>query len=438
MDETDKREPRDRSRRPRVVVLGGGFGGLSVARALRKAAVDVLLVDRTNHHLFQPLLYQVAMSGLSPAEIAWPIRSILRTQANAEVVLSDATAIDLAARTVTLVDDGERAVSFDYLVMATGAQTTYYGHADWERVTLDLKSLDDAVEVRRRVLLAFEEAERSTDPDERRKLLTFVVIGGGPTGVELAGALAELARFVLAADFRNINARAARVTLIEASDRVLGTFAPTLSDKALSQLKDLGVDVVLNTKVTGIDAGGVDVGNTRIDSATVIWAAGVGATPITKTLGVELDRAGRVVVEPDCSVPGHRNVFAIGDTALFLHQDGKPLPGVSPVAMQQGRFVARAIAADLAGRQRGTFHYVDKGSMATIGRSRAIAEMRQLKLSGFPAWVAWLAVHLFFLIGFKNRFFVLLDWIYAYFTYRRGARLITGRRLRAGPGTGNS
>jgi len=438
MDETDKREPRDRSRRPRVVVLGGGFGGLSVARALRKAAVDVLLVDRTNHHLFQPLLYQVAMSGLSPAEIAWPIRSILRTQANAEVVLSDATAIDLAARTVTLVDDGERAVSFDYLVMATGAQTTYYGHADWERVTLDLKSLDDAVEVRRRVLLAFEEAERSTDPDERRKLLTFVVIGGGPTGVELAGALAELARFVLAADFRNINARAARVTLIEASDRVLGTFAPTLSDKALSQLKDLGVDVVLNTKVTGIDAGGVDVGNTRIDSATVIWAAGVGATPITKTLGVELDRAGRVVVEPDCSVPGHRNVFAIGDTALFLHQDGKPLPGVSPVAMQQGRFVARAIAADLAGRQRGTFHYVDKGSMATIGRSRAIAEMRQLKLSGFPAWVAWLAVHLFFLIGFKNRFFVLLDWIYAYFTYRRGARLITGRRLRAGPERGNS
>lgn len=438
MDETDKREPRDRSRRPRVVVLGGGFGGLSVARALRKAAVDVLLVDRTNHHLFQPLLYQVAMSGLSPAEIAWPIRSILRTQANAEVVLSDATAVDLAARTVTLVDDGERAVSFDYLVMATGAQTTYYGHADWERVTLDLKSLDDAVEVRRRVLLAFEEAERSTDPDERRKLLTFVVIGGGPTGVELAGALAELARFVLAADFRNINARAARVTLIEASDRVLGTFAPTLSDKALSQLKDLGVDVVLNTKVTGIDAGGVDVGDTRIDSATVIWAAGVGATPITKTLGVELDRAGRVVVEPDCSVPGHRNVFAIGDTALFLHQDGKPLPGVSPVAMQQGRFVARAIAADLAGRQRGTFHYVDKGSMATIGRSRAIAEMRQLKLSGFPAWVAWLAVHLFFLIGFKNRFFVLLDWIYAYFTYRRGARLITGRRLRAGPERGNS
>ncbi len=438
MDETDKREPRDRSRRPRVVVLGGGFGGLSVARALRKAAVDVLLVDRTNHHLFQPLLYQVAMSGLSPAEIAWPIRSILRTQANAEVVLSDATAVDLAARTVTLVDDGERAVSFDYLVMATGAQTTYYGHADWERVTLDLKSLDDAVEVRRRVLLAFEEAERSTDPDERRKLLTFVVIGGGPTGVELAGALAELARFVLAADFRNINARAARVTLIEASDRVLGTFAPKLSDKALSQLKDLGVDVVLNTKVTGIDAGGVDVGDTRIDSATVIWAAGVGATPITKTLGVELDRAGRVVVEPDCTVPGHRNVFAIGDTALFLHQDGKPLPGVSPVAMQQGRFVARAIAADLAGRQRGTFHYVDKGSMATIGRSRAIAEMRQLKLSGFPAWVAWLAVHLFFLIGFKNRFFVLLDWIYAYFTYRRGARLITGRRLRAGPERGNS
>lgn len=438
MDETDKRGPRDRSHRPRVVVLGGGFGGLSVARALRKAAVDVLLVDRTNHHLFQPLLYQVAMSGLSPAEIAWPIRSILRTQANAEVVLSDATAVDLAARTVTLVDDGERAVSFDYLVMATGAQTTYYGHADWERVTLDLKSLDDAVEVRRRVLLAFEEAERSTDPDERRKLLTFVVIGGGPTGVELAGALAELARFVLAADFRNINARAARVTLIEASDRVLGTFAPTLSDKALSQLKDLGVDVVLNTKVTGIDAGGVDVGDTRIDSATVIWAAGVGATPITKTLGVELDRAGRVVVEPDCSVPGHRNVFAIGDTALFLHQDGKPLPGVSPVAMQQGRFVARAIAADLAGRQRGTFHYVDKGSMATIGRSRAIAEMRQLKLSGFPAWVAWLAVHLFFLIGFKNRFFVLLDWIYAYFTYRRGARLITGRRLRAGPERGNS
>ena len=420
--------------RPRVVVLGGGFGGLSVVKALRKAPVDVTLVDRTNHHLFQPLLYQVAMSGLSPAEIAWPIRSILRRQRNAHVLLSNVTGIDLAGRTVSLEDDEERKIHFDYLVIATGTQTTWFGHHDWQRFTVGLKTLDDAVEVRRRVLLAFEAAERTADPEERRRLLTFVVIGGGPTGVELAGALAELARFVLAADFRHINVRAARVTLVEASDRVLGAFAPVLSESALRQLKDLGVDVLLNDKVTNIDEHGVDLGDVRIDSSTIIWAAGVAATPLTRDLGVELDRAGRIVVEPDCSMAGHRDVFAIGDTALFLHQGGVPLPGLSPVAMQQGRFVGGAIAADLAGRARGTFHYVDKGTMATIGRSRAIAQTGPFKMSGFPAWCAWLAVHLFFLIGFKNRFFVLLDWIYAYFTYKRGARLITGGRLTAGPG----
>lgn len=423
--------------RPRVVILGGGFGGLSAAKALRRAPVEITLIDRTNFHLFQPLLYQVSMAGLSPAEIAWPLRSILRDQRNARVLMLEATSIDLDAREVHVrdgdADAAEGRIPYDYLVMATGARTTYFGHDDWAKVAVGLKDLTDAVEIRTRVLLAFEAAERTADPDERRRLMTFVVIGGGPTGVEVAGALAELARFVLARDFRAINAKVARVILIEASSRILDSFSPDLSESALKQLRELNVDVRLEVKVTDVKPEGVTLTTGEfVEAGTVIWGAGVGATPLTESLGVPLDRGKRVIVEKDCSMPGHPEAFAIGDTAAFLHQGERALPGVSPVAMQQGRHVARMIEADLAKQERATFHYTDKGSMATIGRSRAIAQKGRLKLSGYPAWVAWLAVHIFFLIGFKNRIAVLMDWAYSYLVYQRGARIITGRRLRPG------
>jgi NADH dehydrogenase len=419
--------------RKRVVIVGGGFGGLSVAKALRHAPVDITLLDRTNHHLFQPLLYQVAMAGLSPADIAWPIRTILGRQQNAKVILGEVVGVSLEQKTVTFQDGGSlRALPYDDLVLATGAKTSYFGHDEWAKYAIGLKDLDEAVEIRRRVLLAFEAAERATDPAERRRLLTFAVIGGGPTGVEVAGAIAELARFVLARDFRSIDAKSTRVTLVEAGDRILPAFDPELSKKALLQLEELNVEVRLKTMVTGVDERGVHFGNDLLVAGTIIWAAGVRATSLTQTLGVQLDKSGRVVVGPDCSVPGHGEVFAIGDMALFTHQGGKPLPGVSPVAMQQGRFVARQIERDLEGKPRETFHYVDKGSMATIGRSRAIAEIGKIKLTGFLAWFAWLAVHIFFLIGFKNRFAVLFNWAYSYFAYQRGARIITGRRLSAG------
>jgi NADH dehydrogenase len=373
------------------------------------------------------------MAGLSPAEIAWPIRTILSKQRNAKVVLAEVVGVSLDRKTVTF-QDGEkvRSLDYDYLVLSTGVKTSYFGHTEWEKYGIGLKDLDEAVEIRRRVLLAFEAAERTTDPEARRKLFTFAVIGGGPTGVEVAGAIAELSRFVLARDFRSIKAKATRVTLVEAGDRVLPAFSPELSKKALDQLKELGVDVMLGTKVTALDEKGVHIGDQLLEAGTVIWAAGVAATSLTKTLGVELDRAGRVVVEPDCSIPGHREAFAVGDMALFTHQDGKPLPGVSPTAMQQGRFVARQIERDLEGKPREKFHYFDKGSMATIGRSRAIAEIGKLKLSGFLAWVMWLTVHIFFLIGFRNRLEVMFNWAYNYFAYQRGARIITGRRLSAG------
>jgi NADH dehydrogenase len=419
--------------RPHVVIVGAGFGGLSAARELRKTPVNVTVIDRTNHHLFQPLLYQVAMAGLSPASIAWPIRSVLSRQRNATTLLMEVEGIDLERKRL-VVDDGERReLRYDYLVLAAGARTTYFGHDEWAEYAVGLKDLDDAVEIRRRVLLAFEAAERSKDPEERRRLLTFAVIGGGPTGVELAGALTELSRFVLATDFKSINAKVTRVVLVEAADRVLGTFDPSLSASALRQLQELNVEVRLNTKVTGIDERGVHLGDELLEAGTILWGAGVGASPLAETLGVELDRAKRVVIEKDCSIPGYRDAFVIGDMALFRDEAGKPLPGVSPVAMQQGRFVAHMIARDLEGKKREEFHYYDKGSMATIGRSRAIAEIGWLKLSGFLAWFAWLAVHIFFLIGFKNRVAVLLGWMYSYVVYARGARLITGGRIEAGP-----
>jgi NADH dehydrogenase len=418
--------------RRHVVVVGGGFGGLAVTKALKRADVHVTLVDRANHFLFTPLLYQVAMAGLAPAEIASPTRSLLRRQANARVLLAEVTRVDLAARRVHLRETAP--LDYEYLVLAPGSQNSYFGHDDWAKVAPGLKDLDDAVEIRRRVLLAFEAAEREPDETLRRRHLTFVVIGGGPTGVELAGAIAELATFVLARDFRSIRPDATRVVLVEGSERVLGTFGPSLSDHAAKSLAQMGVEVRTHTRVTGIDATGVWMGTTRIDASTVLWAAGVRAASLGATLGVPLDRQGRVIVEADCSIPGYPEAFCIGDAAVFT-PPGKDeaLPGVSPVAMQQGRFVARRIALAVDCQEKpAVFRYVDKGIMATIGRSRAVARIGRLRLSGFIAWIAWLLLHIVYLIDFRNRVLVLIDWAWSYFTYQRGSRLITGHRLDAG------
>jgi NADH dehydrogenase len=418
---------------PHIVIIGAGFGGLTAAKSLKRAPVRITVVDRTNHHLFQPLLYQVAMAGLSPAEIAAPIRSVLRRQENTSVLLAEATGVDLARQVVKLRDDQrEEELGYDYLVLATGGRTSYFGRDDWEKFASGLKDLDDAVEIRRRVLLAFEAAEKEHDPGRRSELLTFVVVGGGPTGVELAGAIAELARFVLQLDFRTINPRSADILLLEGGPRILPAFSPDLSLSAERQLTELGVKVRTNAMVTCIDEKGVYLGDEMIKAATIIWSAGVQATALTRSLGVELDRAGRVSVGPDLTIPGHPNAFAIGDMTIF-YQDGKPLPGVSPVAMQMGRLVARNIRNSLAGRPYEHFRYFDKGNMATIGRKAAIAEIGKLHLSGFIAWLAWLGVHIFFLIGFRNRFTVLFNWAWSYFTYQRGARLITGRRFSLKP-----
>ncbi|HMB28681.1 MAG TPA: NAD(P)/FAD-dependent oxidoreductase, partial [Blastocatellia bacterium] len=410
---------------PHVVIIGAGFGGLTCAQALKRARAQITIVDRANHHLFQPLLYQVAMAGLSPADIAQPIRSILRKQKNVKVLLDEATDVDFNNQTVELRDSK---LKYDYLVLAAGGRTSYFGHDEWETFAPGLKDLDDAVEIRRRVLLAFEAAEKETDPERRRELMTFVVVGGGPTGVELAGAIAELSHFVLARDFRAIYPEEAEILLLEGGPKILPSFALDLSKSAHRQLAELGVRVLTGAQVTGIDEHGVYLGAESIRAATVIWAAGVGATALTTRLGAPIDRAGRVLINHDLTVPGHHNVFAIGDMT-YLEQDGKPLPGVSPVAMQMGRLVARNIRNDLAGKPYEEFRYFDKGSMATIGRKAAIAEIGKLHLSGFIAWMAWLTVHIFFLIGFRNRFAVLFNWAWSYFTYQRGARLITGRRL---------
>src|SRR5215510_10204495 len=418
------------NRLPHVVIIGAGFGGLTAAKSLKSAPVRVTIVDRTNHHLFQPLLYQVAIAGLSPAEIASPIRSILRKQRNATVLLAEATGVDYAERSVIVRDDErEEKLFYDYLVLATGGKTSYFGHNEWERMAPGLKDLDDAVEIRRRVLLAFEGAEKEDDPQRRRDLLTFVVVGGGPTGVELAGAIAELAHFVLARDFRRIYPGSAEILLLEGGPRILPAFTSDLSESAKRQLNALGVTVRVNAQVTNIDENGVYLAHELIRSATVIWGAGVNATPFTASLGVDLDCSGRIIIQPDLSLPNHPYVFAIGDMTLFF-QDGKPLPGVSPVAMQMGRSVARNIKNDLAGKPRKNFRYFDKGNMATIGRKAAIAQIGRIHLSGFIAWATWLMVHIFFLIGFRNRIAVIFNWAWSYFTYQRGARLITGRRVR--------
>jgi NADH dehydrogenase len=420
----------------RVVVVGGGFGGLTCARALARAKVDLTLVDRQNHHLFQPLLYQVVMAGLAPSEIAAPIRSILRKQRNVLVLLDEVVGVELEARRLLLLEGAP--LSYDYLVLAPGARTHYFGHESWAHYAPGLKSLDDAVEIRRRVLLAFEAAEREADPEQRSRLLNFVVIGGGPTGVELAGAIAELGRYALSRDFRRVRPSETRVLLIEGGPRVLPSFDAELSERTVLQLSELGVHVRTGALVERIGPDGLTLRSGEvIGASTILWAAGVASSPLLAALGAELDRGGRVKVEPDCSIKGCPEVFVIGDAAYLLGEDGKPLPGVSPTAMQMGRYVAGLIAREVrqgaaSAGQRPPFKYRDKGSMATIGRSRAIAQLGALKLSGFLAWLAWLVVHIWYLIGFRNRLLVFFDWAWSYFTYRRGARLITGGRLEPG------
>jgi len=409
--------------RPRVVIIGAGFAGLSAARGLADAPVDVTVIDQRNCHLFQPLLYQVATAGLSPADIATPIRGILRKQRNTKVLLGRVIGIDTAAR-VAETDDGR--VPYDTLIVATGARHAYFGRDEWERVAPGLKVIEDATYVRRKVLIAFERAETSQDPAERRRLLNFVIIGGGPTGVELAGAIAELGRKALAADFRNIDPRETRVILVEASPRVLGAFPESLSLAAKVALEKLGVEVRLGKPVTVCDESGIVVDGERIEARTILWAAGVAASPAADWLGAEKDRVGRVVVEPDLTVPGHPEIFALGDTALALDRAGKPLPGIAPVAKQQGAYVARVVRARLEGRTVPAFRYRHLGNMATIGRKVAVADFGRVRMSGRIAWLLWGIVHVYFLIGYRNRLAVLLDWLWAYVTFQRGQRLITG------------
>lgn len=412
---------------PHIVVLGAGFGGLTFCQTFRHPDARITLVDRQNHHLFQPLLYQVATAGLSAPEIAQPIRSILSEAPNVDVRMESIRDIRLDEKKVVL---DTCTLDYDYLVMGLGGCTSYFGHPEWEQFAPGLKSLDDAMRIRREVLLAFEHAENEADEREHARLMTIVVIGGGPTGVELAGAFAELARHVLKQDFRRINPTEARVVLIEASPRVLSHLSPELSESTEEQLRELGVEIRVSTRVKDLSKGRVELDSGEIIlAANVIWAAGVAASPLTKKLGVETDRAGRVKVLPDLSIPGHPEVFAIGDMAYVLDTDGKQVPGVSPAAIQMAQHTSELIEEELNGihrPERKKFNYWDKGTMATIGRSAAVAKIGTLEFSGFPAWMAWLGIHLIFLIGFRNKLAVLLQWAYSYFAYKRGARIITG------------
>jgi NADH dehydrogenase len=409
--------------RPHVVVLGGGFGGLWATRALASAPVRITLVDRTNHHLFQPLLYQVATAGLSAPDVAAPLRHILRRQANVTVRMDEATSIDLAARRVVLATG---ALDYDYLLVATGATHAYFGHDDWAPHAPGLKTLDDALAIRSRVLSAFEAAEREEDPARRQALLNFVVIGGGPTGVELAGTLAEIARHTLPREFRRADVRRARVHLVEAGPRLLSSMPDSLSEATRRQLARLGVDVHTGAPVTAIDDGGVALGEVRIAARTVLWAAGVAASPLGRQLGLATDRAGRVPVAPDLSLPAHPEVFVVGDLASVL-QDGRPVPGVAPAAKQMGAHAAAVVRDRLRGAPGRPFRYRDYGNLATIGRMAAVVHFGRLKLSGLLAWWFWLVAHLFFLIGFRNRIIVLVNWGWSYWTYQRHARIIVGR-----------
>jgi NADH:ubiquinone reductase (H+-translocating) len=407
-----------------VVIVGGGFGGLYAARALRDVDVEVTLLDRRNHHVFQPLLYQVATAALSPGDIASPIRWILRHQKNVEVLLAEVRRVD-AARRALILDHGE--MSYDFLVLATGATHAYFGHDEWQVAAPGLKTLEDALEIRRRVLLAYEHAERESDAAKRAALLTFVVIGGGPTGAEMAGALAEISRQSLARNFRHFDPSSARIILIEAGPSILSTFPETLREAAAHDLQRLGVEVRTGRAVTGVSNGRVEVGSDSIAAATVLWAAGVAASPVGATLGVPTDRAGRVIVQPDLTISGHRELFVIGDLASVPTPNGKPLPGVAQVAIQTGRHAAANIRRALAGQPYLPFVYKDLGNMATIGRASAIADFGWLRLKGWIAWLAWLFVHIMNLIGFRNRLVVLVQWAWAYFSYQRAIRLITSR-----------
>ncbi|HEX5459914.1 MAG TPA: NAD(P)/FAD-dependent oxidoreductase [Steroidobacteraceae bacterium] len=406
--------------RPRVIVVGGGFGGLSAVRALRSAAVDVLLIDRVNHHTFQPLLYQVATAGLAAPSIAAPLRHILRGQRNTTVLLGEARNIDVAGRTV---DVGGVAYPYDFLIVATGSTHAYFGHDEWASHAPGLKTLDDALRIRARILTAFERAEATTDPLERMEWLTFLIVGGGATGVELAGTLAEIARHTLKREFRHIDPAAARVLLVEAGARVLPAFPPSLSEKARRQLERLGVLVRTGHAVTAVDGQGVWMGKQRIAARTVLWAAGVAASPVGAALGVDVDRAGRVPVTAQLCVAAHPEVFVVGDLAAVPEGIG-PLPAIAPAAKQMGRYAATAILARLSGRDSGAFHYRHFGSLATIGRMAAVADFGRIRLSGLLAWWVWLTAHIYFLIGFRNRLVVLIDWAEAYWSYRRGARII--------------
>jgi NADH:ubiquinone reductase (H+-translocating) len=410
-------------RKPRVVIVGAGFGGLSAAKALARSAFEITLIDRHNYHLFQPLLYQVATAGLSPADIAAPIRGILGGQRNITVALAAVSGVDVERREI--IAEGRR-IPFDFLVLATGAQHAYFGHDDWAPYAPGLKTIDDATYLRRRILLAFERAETEPDPAERQRLLTFVIVGGGPTGVEMAGAIAELANRALASDFHNIDPRSTRVVLVEAGPRLLAPFDPSLSLRALQSLQQLGVEVRVGEAVTGCSCAAVFLGDQRIGTRTIMWAAGVKASPAGAWLGADTDRAGRVRVGADLSVPGHPNIFVIGDTALATGADGKPLPGVAPVAKRQGKYVAHVLRARMKAHATEPFRYHDIGSMATIGRKSAVAEFGGIKLSGFSAWLLWCLAHIYFLIGFRSRFSVALNWGWNYMTFQRGSRLITG------------
>jgi NADH dehydrogenase len=410
------------------VIVGGGFGGLSAAKDLAKQPFEITLIDCNNHHLFQPLLYQVATAALSPADIASPIRHILSGQRNLKVMLAEVSGVDLARKEV-IADD--RRIPYDYLVLATGARHAYFGHDGWAPFAPGLKTLDDATGLRRRILLAFERAENEDDADERARLMTFVVIGGGPTGVEMAGAIAELAKRALASDFSLIDPRSARIILVEAASRVLTPFDEKLSEAARRSLEQLGVEVRLGAAVTDCSEDGVRLGDDLIPTRTIVWAAGVMASPAGRWLGAETDRAGRVQVRADLSVPGHPDVFVIGDTAAVAAADGAMLPGVAPVAKQQGQYIARALIARREGRAVSAFRYRDYGVLATIGRSRAVAQFGKLKVSGLLAWVLWSVAHVYFLIGFRNRFVVALNWAWSYITFERGSRLITGLGVRA-------
>ena len=408
---------------PRVVIVGAGFGGLSAAKALGNSAFDVTVIDHHNYHLFQPLLYQVATAGLSPADIASPIRGILAPYKNINVMLGKVSGIDAQQREV--IAEGRR-IPFDLLILATGAEHAYFGHGEWAAFAPGLKTIDDATYIRRRILLAFEKAETEPDADERARLLNFVIVGGGPTGVEMAGAIAELANRALAKDFRSIDPRAARIILVEAAPRLLTPFEPSLSQAAKTSLEQLGVEVRLGTAVTGLDEAGVSIGAERIEARTVVWAAGVIASPAGQWLGAETDRAGRVKVAADLSVPGHPDIFVIGDTAALNDASGNPLPGVAPVAKQQGIYVAKLLLARQKGETSAPFRYRDFGSLATIGRKRAVIQMGRLRLKGFIAWLLWCVAHIYYLIGFRNRFVVAISWLWNYLTFQRATRLITG------------